>query len=84
LTVQEAYRQRAKKPRRAAVADGRSEKPTVDLTDFLLGVCKQADFYADQADFVEPEQATKFLTMIDETIAELNKMRSLFHRRVSA
>jgi len=82
LSVQEAYGRREKKPRLAAPAERRPEKQKEDPIEFLLGVCKQADFFSDHANFTEPDQAAAILTMIDETIAELDKLRSLYRQRV--
>lgn len=84
LTVQEAYRRRQSKPR-AATAEKRVTPPAeFDLVEFLLGVCKQADGCADQVAYLELEQAQQILTTLDETIAELDKLRQLFRARVGA
>ncbi len=84
LTVQEAYRRRQLKPRIATAKRRPSPPPSTDLVEFLLGVCKQADGCADQVEFIEHEQAKQILTTLDETIAELDKLRQLFRARVSA
>ena len=83
LTVQEAYRRRQQKPRVATAERRPSPPPEFDLVGFLLGVCKQADGCADQVEFIEHEQAKQILTTLDETIAELDKLRQLLRVRVS-
>ena len=84
LTVHEAYRRRSQKPR-VTPAEKRSSTPSpVDPVEFLLGVCRQADCCAEQVEFVEPEQARRILTVLDDTIAELDRLRGFYRVRVGA
>jgi len=82
LTVQEAYRQRLRKPR-AARPRRTTSNPNAPL-DFLLGACEQAESIADEAEFAGAERAAKLLTMIDTAIAELEKLRRLVRSRLGA
>lgn len=82
LTVQEAYRRRPRKPRTAAKCA--AAPPADHLLEFLLGVCKQADFYSDEARCAASERAAKALGAIEATIAELDKLRALFRSRLGA
>lgn len=76
LTVQEAYRRRPHKPR--ASAKRAAASPADNLMAFLLGICKQTDFYAEEAVDAGPERAVQVITTIEESIAELEKLRVLF------
>lgn len=78
LSVEAAYRRRKKKPRTTTATKPDVSQPPPGVIEFLLSVCQQADRFAEQAEYLPMEQAAAIVMTIEETIAELVKLRDRF------
>lgn len=79
LTVQEAYGRRQRKTR---VARRQAPAHSHNSGEFLQGVRAQADSLTEEVASVDPDRAAKLLAMVEETIAELEALRSLLRSRI--
>lgn len=90
LSVKEAYAQRERKLKssktRAKKAKGRkvlTAEPVPDFVQSLIDVCRTAERCLAAAQTASAEQATLFLTALDEAAGELGKVREVLLRQAA-
>lgn len=78
LSVEEAYRRRKRKPRTPKATKVDVTPTTPDVMTLLLSVCREADRFTEQMVGLSADQTATIITTIEETIAELEKLRDRF------
>lgn len=76
ISVEEAYRQRKKRPLKERRKLKRQSRGNADLCNFFSGVSKNAETLIDSAAFVEPANARDLLPAVEEAIKGLERLRS--------
>ena len=82
LTVREAYRHRQRKPRK--LSSKRHRKKNSDgIAQWLMEVCRRADFYLDEASCADSDKAASLLPAVESAIGELTGLRDRLQQRTS-
>jgi hypothetical protein len=84
LSVQEAYARRERRPRKAASKKQRKKRKQKGLCDWLRDVCREVDFFFDEAKFADPNESSALLPAVDAAIKELMKLRERLQERSCA
>ena len=84
LSVQEAYERRERKARNSSAKKRRKKQTNGSINQWLLDVCKKADFFLDEAACANPSDAASLLPAIDAAIEELTTLRNHLQRQTDS
>jgi hypothetical protein len=84
LSVQEAYRSRKRKVRKPSAKKERRKKSKqkTGMVDWLFDICNKVDLYCAEADFADSEEASSLLSVIENAVAELTRLRRRLQQRI--
>jgi hypothetical protein len=52
------------------------------MVDWLFDVCNKADLYCAEADFADSDEASSLLSIIENALAELTRLRRRLQQRL--
>jgi hypothetical protein len=81
LSVQQAYAQRKRNPRKPSPKKRSTKQQQPSLLDWAHDVCRRADDFLAEAQFVEPRNSSVLLPVVDAAIEELTKLRERLRER---